>query len=175
MNPSDEAQKVEPTNVQSAAASQTPRSSTATPPTIPARPNHLLTLRAESAASDEPMITVAAQAARRRRDERVVRRERRRLEREQRAAAEHDDAGEEPVRVEADDPRVQAAEKPEERERGADEERARGLRVVRPEREREHAERHVDVAEERRIGPHQAVTSVRCGARHGWTTVYKIV
>ena len=33
----------------------------------------------------------------------------------ERGAAEHDDAREEPVRVVADDPRVQAAEEPEER------------------------------------------------------------
>ena len=34
--------------------------------------------------------------------------------------------------------------------------------------------RHIDVPEERRIDPHQAVTSGRWVARHGWRTVYKI-
>src|SRR5580704_2245631 len=63
MNPSDEAQKVEPTKVQSAAASDIPRASTAIPPAMPARPNQGGTLRALNAASEEPMITVAAQAA----------------------------------------------------------------------------------------------------------------
>src|SRR3954452_23975579 len=63
MKPSDEAQKVEPTNVQSAAASQTPSRPMAMPPAIPARPNQRGTLRASSAASDEPMTTVEALAA----------------------------------------------------------------------------------------------------------------
>src|SRR5579872_5959642 len=63
MNPSEEAQKVEPTNVQSAAASDTPTPRTASPPKIPRRPTQRETLRALIAASDEPMITVAAQAA----------------------------------------------------------------------------------------------------------------
>ena len=63
MKPRDDAQKVEPTNVQSAAASQTPRNSTAIPPAIPSRPNQTGTFRAPSAASEEPMITVAALAA----------------------------------------------------------------------------------------------------------------
>ena len=99
--------------------------STATPPAMPARPNQRRHLARASAASEEPMITVEAQAA---------------LgaatagERDASAAAcsasseappSSDDAGEEPVRVVADDPRVQAAEEPEQRERGAGEERAR--------------------------------------------------
>src|SRR5262245_27723442 len=63
MNPSEEAQNVEPTNVQSAAASHTPIRRIAMPPAIPSRPNQGGTLRASSAASDEPITTVAAQAA----------------------------------------------------------------------------------------------------------------
>ena len=140
MKPSDEAQNVEPTNVQSAAASQTPSNEhrdaagDAEPPE-PAR--HLARVECgERRADDHGRGAGGA----RRRDGGVVRGERGGLEREQRGAAEHDDAGEEPVRVEADDPRVQAAEEPEERERGADEERAGGLRMARSECEREHAE-----------------------------------
>ena len=63
MKPSDDAQKVEPTNVQSAAASHTPSSRIAMPPAMPRRPNHSGTLRASSAASDEPITTDEAQAA----------------------------------------------------------------------------------------------------------------
>ena len=118
MKPSDEAQKVEPTNVQSAAASQTPSRRTAMPPAMPSRPNQRGTLRASSAASDEPMITRRRAGGARRGDLGRARGERGRLQRDQRGAAEHDDAREEPVRVVADDPRVQAAEEPEQRERG---------------------------------------------------------
>src|SRR5262249_55199441 len=96
------------------------------------------------------------------------------LEREERAAAEHHDRGEEPVRVEADDARVQAAEEPEERERGAHEERARRLWVVRSERQREDSERHIDEPEKRRIRAHEALASRGRSAGHGWRTVYKI-
>src|SRR5262249_28005363 len=52
MKPSDEAQNVEPTNVQSAPPSQIPSRKTAMPPAIPSRPTHTRTLRAWSAASD---------------------------------------------------------------------------------------------------------------------------
>src|SRR5438552_1949756 len=52
MKPSDEAQNVEPTNVQLAAASQIPSKKTATPPAIPSRPIVGLTLRAPIAAAD---------------------------------------------------------------------------------------------------------------------------
>src|SRR3954454_19373235 len=57
MNPSDEAQKVEPTNVHSAAASQKPSRRMATPPAMPRRPNQRGTLRASSAASGEAITT----------------------------------------------------------------------------------------------------------------------
>src|SRR3954464_14929560 len=63
MKPRDEAQKVEPTNVQSAAASQTPSKRIAMPPAMPSRPNQRGTLRASSAASDEPITTLEAHAA----------------------------------------------------------------------------------------------------------------
>src|SRR5687768_4238488 len=63
MKPSEDAQNVEPANVQSAAASTTPSTSTAAPPVSPSRPNQRGTLRASSAASEEPMITLDAHAA----------------------------------------------------------------------------------------------------------------
>ena len=64
------------------------------------------------------MTTAAAQAALGAATVDVARGERRRLQREQRGAAEDDDAREESVRVVAHDPRVQAPEEPQERERG---------------------------------------------------------
>ena len=56
--------------------------------------------------------------------------ERERLQRDERGAAEHDDAREEAVGVEADEPRAQAREEPEVGERGAGEERGGGVGVV---------------------------------------------
>ena len=91
------------------------------------------------------------------RDGRVARGERGRLQREQRCSAERDDARIEAVGVVAHDLRVQAAEEPEQCERGAGEEGARRLAVVRPEGECEDPERHVGVAEERGVGSHPAV------------------
>ena len=89
MKPSDEAQKVEPTNVQSAAASQTPSSSDRDAAGDAERGRTSGgTLRASSAASDEPMITVAAQAALGAATCGRARGERGGLEREQRGAAE---------------------------------------------------------------------------------------
>ena len=64
MNPSEDAQKVEPTNVQSAAASHDAEQQHARRRrSSPSRPNQRGTLRASSAASEEPMITLDAHAA----------------------------------------------------------------------------------------------------------------
>ena len=62
MKPSDEAKTVWPANVQSAAPSTMPTTSTAMPPAMPARPNHFGIFRAREAASEAPMITAAAAA-----------------------------------------------------------------------------------------------------------------
>ena len=123
-----------PISVQPAAPSARPTPRTAAPPARPARPNHFGTLRARSAASDEPKITVAAQAAAGAASCGAAEREDRRLERDARRAAEHDDAGEEAVRVVADEARAQAREEPEKGERGAGEERRPGVRVANPSR-----------------------------------------
>ena len=110
MKPSDRGEdRRRRSSVQSAAPSTIPTASTATPPASPARPNQRSIFRARSAASDEPMITDAAQAApsaansasRRPASATAWRASRR-------GAAEHDDAREEAVRVEADEPRAQA-------------------------------------------------------------------
>ena len=71
----------------------------------------------------------------------------RRLERDAGGAAEHDDAGEEAIRVVADQARAQAREEPEKRERGAGEQRRPGARVVEAEQERGQRESDVDEAE----------------------------
>ncbi len=123
MNPSVEAKTVRPTTSSPRRPRPARRASTATPPARPARPNHFGTLRARNAASDEPKITVAAQAAAGAASCGRGRSELDRLQRDAGGAAEDDDAGEEAVRVEADQPRAQAGEEPEERERGAGEER----------------------------------------------------
>ena len=142
-----------PASVQPAAPSTIPTPSTAIPPAMPAWPNQRAILRARQAASDEPMIAVAAHAdagaassgvaeaaapapaARGTRSRRARRRSRRsRPGRSGRAGA-------------------QARDEPEVGERGAGEERRRGLPVVRPEHERGQRERDVDVAECRQPWP----------------------
>ena len=79
------------------------------------------------------MITVAAQASRRAANA-VSAQHRERLERDERGAAGDDDAGEEAVRVVADEPGAQAREEPEDTRSRAGEERRVGVRMVEPSR-----------------------------------------
>ena len=101
------------------------------------------------------MITVAAQAE----DGAatwVDARGRERLQREVRGAADHDDAREEAIGVEADEPRAQAREEPEVANaapvRSADVARV----VVAAEQQRRQGERHVCVSESRETRPRHA-------------------
>src|SRR6476619_1163909 len=120
MKPSDDAKTRPPARVQSAAPSPRPTTSTATPPAAPARPNHFRIFR--------------ARGGRRGRLGRAVDHSEN-LERHVRRSAEDDNAREEAVWVEPDQPRSQTRDEPEVRERRCGDERRFRAFVLEPKQE----------------------------------------
>ena len=162
MKPSDEAKTVVPASVHPAAPSTIPTASTAIPPAMPAWPNQRVIFRARQAASDEPMIAVAAHADAGAAQFGRSQEQSHRLQREICGAAEHDDAREEAVGVEPDEPGAQAGDEPEVRERGSGEEGRGSMPVVRAEHERRQRQGDVEIPEDRQLGP--------CHAREATTS-----